>query len=251
MNIRSFPAITPPRPPRLRVRHSVLPLLVTSCAFSWLALVHPHSAVAKEPTIAKPGPFAAEIAAFEKWDRQNAVPKDPILFVGSSSIRLWQTADAFPDLPVINRGFGGSAIAHVNRYADRIVVKYKPRLIVFYAGDNDIASGKSPQRVFDDFKKFAELVDQKLPETRIIFLSIKPSPSRAKFWPKVQQANALIDEYIKTRPQLSYVDIATPMLGTDGKPRSELFRDDALHLNETGYELWSKVLGPKLSHDPG
>jgi lysophospholipase L1-like esterase len=247
MTVSSLPRFTPPRPPRLRVRHSFIPLLTILCAFSWLVSPDLHTASAKEPATTKPAPFASEIAAFEKWDRQNAVPKDAILFVGSSSIRLWQTAEAFPDLPVINRGFGGSVIAHVNRYADRIVVKYKPRVIVFYAGDNDIASGKSPQRVFDDFKQFVDLVSPKLPKTHIIFLSIKPSPSRAKFWPKVQQANALIKDFIKTNPQLEYIDIATPMLANDGKPRPELFLDDALHLNATGYEVWNKILGPKLA----
>src|SRR6476619_4722811 len=115
-----------------------------------------NSASAKESKPTGPARFESEIAAFEKWDHQNAVPRDCILFVGSSTIRLWQTADAFPDLPVINRGFGGSTVADVNYFADRIVFKYKPRTIVFYAGDNDIAGGRSPERVFGDFEKFAD-----------------------------------------------------------------------------------------------
>ncbi|MCC7084482.1 MAG: hypothetical protein IT427_05700, partial [Pirellulales bacterium] len=116
-------------------------------AFSWLTLLLSlaANAAAKEPN-KDSAPFANEIAAFEKWDHQNAVPREAILFVGSSTIRMWQTADAFPELPIINRGFGGSTIADVNRYADRIVFKYKPRTIVFYAGDNDIAAGRSPDR---------------------------------------------------------------------------------------------------------
>ena len=131
---------------------------------------------AKKPT--GPARFETEIAAFEKWDHQNAVPQNCILFVGSSTIRLWQTADAFPDLPVINRGFGGSTIPDVNHFADRIVFKYKPRTIVFYSGDNDIAAGRSPDKVFADFETFAKSVHERLPNTQLIYLAIKPSPLR-------------------------------------------------------------------------
>src|SRR3954451_16184291 len=158
-------------------------LFALFCAFSWLIN---SLALAKEstPAAAKkpPGParFENEIGAFEKWDHQNAVPKDCILFVGSSTIRLWQTADAFPDLPVINRGFGGSTIPDVNHFADRIVFKYKPRTLVFYAGDNDIAAGRSPDRVFADYETFAKSVHERLPGARLIYLAIKPSPLRWK-----------------------------------------------------------------------
>src|SRR5215212_9141915 len=123
-------------------------LFVLFCAFSWLTN---SAALAKEPSapstkkLTGPARFESEIAAFEKWDHQNTVPKDGILFVGSSTIRLWQTADAFPDLPVINRGFGGSTIPDVNHFADRIVFKYTPSTIVFYAGDNDIAASRAPE----------------------------------------------------------------------------------------------------------
>jgi lysophospholipase L1-like esterase len=227
----------------LTYEKAAIGIFVTFCAFSWLSVRDQQSSFARE---AKEPQFETEIVAFEKWDRQNAVPRDCILFVGSSSIRLWPTAESFPDLPVINRGFGGSTIADVNRYTDRIVLKYRPRAVVFYAGDNDIAGGSSPQQVFSDFKQFVDLIAPKLPETHIIFISIKPSPSRAKFWPKVQQANALIEAYIKTIPQLSYVDIATPMLGDDGKPRPSLFCDDELHLNDSGYAIWNKTLAPAI-----
>lgn len=201
------------------------------------------AADAREPKLA---PFESEIAAFEKWDRQNAIPRDPILFVGSSSIRLWQTAESFPDLPVINRGFGGSTIADVNRYADRIVFKYKPRVIVFYSGDNDIAGGKSPDRVFAEFQTFANSVRERLPETQLIALPIKPSIARWTMWLKMQKVNARFDELSEDNDRLTYIDTATPMLGDDGKPRKELFLDDGLHMNAKGYELWNKILGSKL-----
>jgi lysophospholipase L1-like esterase len=196
-----------------------------------------------------PARFEAEIRAFEAWDRQNSFPHTAVLFVGSSSIRMWQTAESFPDLPVINRGFGGSHASDVNHFAERIVLKYAPRMIVFYAGDNDIADGKLPQQVFDDFREFVALVRERLPETRIVYLPIKPSLARWPLWPKMQAANALAADFIRRDSQLNYVDTATPMLGANGEPRRELFLEDGLHMNAAGYRLWSEVLrGYLASH---
>jgi lysophospholipase L1-like esterase len=190
--------------------------------------------------------FAKEIDAFMDWDAKNAVPRDCILFVGSSSIRLWQTADAFPGLPVVNRGFGGSTIADVNFYSERIVAKYKPRMIVFYAGDNDIAGGKSPDAVFDDFKQFADFVHGRLKSSRLIYLSIKPSPLRWKFWPKAKEVNGRVKQLADESEQLEYVDLATPLLADDGEPNPNYYRPDRLHLNADGYKVWNKVLAPVL-----
>ena len=138
---------------------------------------------ANEPVQPDPNRFAGEISAFEQWDNKNSFPADAVLFVGSSTIRMWQTRASFPDLPVINRGFGGSHISDINFYFKRVVSPYKPKVIVFYAGDNDIASGKSAQQVLDDFRRFVEMVRNQLPRTPIIFISIKPSESRWNFWP--------------------------------------------------------------------
>jgi lysophospholipase L1-like esterase len=210
------------------------------------------AASARDPaaTPSKP-PFQSEIAAFEKWDRQNAFPKDPILFVGSSSIRLWQTAEAFPKAPVINRGFGGSTIADVNHHFDRVVAKYKPRVIILYAGDNDIAAGKSPQEVSDDFQEFVRRVSESSPRTPIYYISIKPSIARWKMWPKMKQANTMIENLASMNEQIKYVDVATPMLsqqpgGRDSPPSKELFLDDGLHLSAKGYELWIDALSPVI-----
>jgi lysophospholipase L1-like esterase len=239
----------PLRPLRLCVRRTAISFIVLFCAFSWPMFATSGPACAKEPTTdAAPARFESEIAAFEKWDRQNSVPRNPILFVGSSTIRLWPTADAFPGLPVINRGFGGSTIADVSYFADRIVFKYKPRLIVIYSGDNDIASGKSPETVFANFQHFITSVRRHLGDTPILYLSIKPSNARWKFWPKMQDVNARVKEIATTDNQLTYVDTAPSLLGPDGKPRAELFRDDGLHLNEKGYDAWNDVLAPHLKH---
>lgn len=229
-------------------------LFVLFCAVSWpthFSALAKEAAVQTVATAKKPtGParFESEIAAFEKWDHQNAVPQNCILFIGSSTIRLWQTADAFPELPVINRGFGGSTIADVNYFADRIVFKYKPRTIVFYAGDNDIAGGRSPDKVFGDYEIFAQSVHDRLPSTRLIYLAIKPSPLRAKFWPQSQTVNARIKELTKKNDHDLYVDTAPSILGLDGQPQKELFRDDGLHMNPKGYALWDKLLAPVLAN---
>jgi len=225
-------------------------LFVLFCIYSWpitpLALAkEATSPVTKKST--GPERFETEIAAFEKWDRQNAVPQNCILFVGSSSIRLWQTAEAFPDLPVVNRGFGGSTISDVNHFADRIVFKYKPTTIVIYAGDNDIAAGGSPDRVVADFETFAKSVHERLPNTQLIYLAIKPSPLRWKMWPQAQTVNERIQQLTKKNDHDVYVDSATPILGDDGQPRKELFRDDGLHMNLKGYAAWNKVLAPILA----
>jgi lysophospholipase L1-like esterase len=187
------------------------------------------------------------IREFEDWDRKNSYPSDAVLFVGSSSIRMWPTRECFAGLAVINRGFGGSQISDVNYYTTRIVLPYKPRVIVFYAGDNDIAAGKNAEQVFNDYKKFVQLVHQRLPNTRIIFVSIKPSGSRWSLWPVMSSANTMIKAFSEKNPRLFYFDGATPLLDSQGKPNLELFRSDQLHLNPKGYEIWTRLLRPVIN----
>jgi lysophospholipase L1-like esterase len=206
-------------------------------------------AVEKEAAAKKtegPARFENEIAAFDAYDHKNATPHDPILFVGSSTIRLWQTADAFPGLPIINRGFGGSTTEDVNHFADRIVFKYKPRLIVFYCGDNDLAAGRTPDRVFSDIESFITSVHDRLPETPIVYLSIKPSIARWKLWSQMQDVNGRVNELTSKYPLLTYIDTAPTLLGDDGQPQKSLLRDDGLHMNDGGYAKWNAVLSEKL-----
>ncbi len=167
------------------------------------------------------------------------------MFIGSSSIRLWKSlAEDFPAVSVINRGFGGSHIEDSVAFADRIIFRHKPRLIVMYAGDNDIESGKSPTVVLEDFKKFVSVVHHKLPRTRIAFIAIKPSPARWRLADKVREANRLIKDFTETDGRFDYIDVFTPMLGKDGQPRAELFVEDRLHMNEAGYVLWRSIVAP-------
>jgi len=213
-----------------------------------LILFSTMAAVSSAGQAADPDPnrFAEEIKAFEQWDAKNAVPAEPVLFVGSSSIRMWRTHESFPDLPVINRGFGGSHISDVLHFADRIVLPYEPNVIVFYAGDNDIAGKKSAERVLSDYRQFVRLVHAKLPRTRIIFITIKPSGSRWSLWPQMNKANDLIRTLSNRDDRLFVADLDAPILGDDGLPRDELFLKDRLHLNATGYAAWTKALRPVL-----
>jgi lysophospholipase L1-like esterase len=191
--------------------------------------------------------WEGDIRAFEQSDSAQKPPPKGILFVGSSSIRMWETlANDFPDLPVINRGFGGSELHDVVHYANRIVLPYRPRVVVVYAGDNDLANGRKPEQVASDFRRFARTVHRTLPRARIVFVSVKPSPSRWNLADKMRTTNALVRRYVKTDRRLAYADVFTPMLGADGRPRRELFRDDSLHMTPAGYELWTSVIRPYL-----
>ena len=191
--------------------------------------------------------FEPEIRALEAADRTNPPPKNAVLFIGSSSIRKWTTASAqFPEHKIINRGFGGSSLADSVAFADRILIPYHPKLILLYAGDNDIAGGQTPAEVLRAFQAFVAKVHKALPNTIIAFISIKPSPSREKFLEQDQEANGLIREFIGTDPRLIYLDVFTPMRTSDGHTRGELFVRDRLHLNEAGYELWAGIVGPVL-----
>jgi lysophospholipase L1-like esterase len=188
------------------------------------------------------------VEAFALADREQAPPPGGVLFVGSSSIRLWSDLERrFGDQPVIKRGFGGSRLSDCTRYLDRLVIPYKPRLVLVYAGDNDLAEGKSPQEVLKNFEKFVEEIQAKLPATRVAYISIKPSPARARFIPLAREANRLISQYVAAHGKdLHFIDVFTPMLDADGRPRVELFRADALHLNESGYALWKKIIAPHV-----
>lgn len=194
-----------------------------------------------------PQRFAGPIEEFEKQDEEDPPPQGGILFTGSSSIRAWDVAAAFPDHPTLNRGFGGSHISDVLHFMDRIALPYQPETIVFYAGDNDVAGGKSPRRVLDDYTTFVERIHERLPETRVLFIAIKPSRARWHLWPTMAEANRLVREHSDTDPRLEYVDIASPMLEDDSPPPEALFLDDGLHLSAEGYEIWRQVLEPMLA----
>jgi lysophospholipase L1-like esterase len=194
-----------------------------------------------------PARFKAEIDAFVQWDHKNAVPDHPILFVGSSTIRMWPTHDRFPALPVINRGFGGSQIPDVNEYVQETTLKYRADTIVFYAGDNDINAGRTPAQVLADYRTFVDRVLAAKADTRIIFIAIKPSLARWALWSKMQEANTLVERYSATNPHLRYLDLSPQMLGADGRPRPELLLQDGLHMTPAGYDIWTAAVATALA----
>ena len=198
-----------------------------------------------------PTRWEQRIAALEKKAEQNPPPKDCVVFVGSSSIVRWDLKKWFPDLPVINHGFGGSHLGDSVYYAERLVIPYRPATVVVYAGDNDLSGGKSPERVLSDYQKFVAKVQEKLPETKIIYIAIKPSIRRWALIDKVRKANALIAEAASKDSRLQYLDVDGPMLGEDGQPRKELFVQDGLHLSDEGYALWTKLLLAQLAQAQG
>ncbi|MEQ2007211.1 MAG: GDSL-type esterase/lipase family protein [Limisphaerales bacterium] len=185
--------------------------------------------------------------AFAGTDAKTPPGKGSIVFVGSSSIVRWKSlAQDFPEHKVVNRGFGGSEMFDSVNYFDRAVLPHQPRLIVLYAGGNDINAGKTPERVEADFKNFVALVKQKLPGTRIAYISVAGNPARWKQVDTVREANRRIEAITKSDPKLAFINVFAAMLGADDLPKPDIFVEDKLHMNEKGYAIWKEVVGPFL-----
>ncbi|MBF9253701.1 G-D-S-L family lipolytic protein [Pontibacter sp. 172403-2] len=193
-------------------------------------------------------PFWNEIQQFKQQDSLQMPPKNAILFVGSSSIRMWDNLQqAFPKYTVINRGFGGSTLLDLKRYLNDIVFPYQPKQIVIYSGENDIATDtvQAPE-VLERFKDVYQSIRKELPRVPLVFISIKPSPSRKQYNAIVQEANNLIRAYIRQQPNIKFADVYPRMLGSNNKPKPEIFLQDSLHMNNNGYRIWTKVITPYL-----
>lgn len=198
---------------------------------------------AKEPN---PERWKDSIARFEKDDESMPFPKGGIVFTGSSSIAGWKELPKyFPEHKVLNRGFGGTMLPDVNHYLERVVIKHEPKAVVLFCGGNDLASGRSPRQVFADFQTFCRSIHARLPETRIIYLSIHLPPGRVSQADKINEVNALIAAECKATQKLEFVNVHELMLGKDGQPNLELYRDK-LHPNPAAYEIWAERLRPVL-----
>ena len=198
------------------------------------------------------GRWERALRDFAAMDRLHPPRAGAVVFVGSSSVRLWQGLEGqFSGTVMLKRGFEGARLSDCIEHLEPLVVQYRPRLVVLYAGDNDLADGNPPREVLRRFVAFAERIQQRLPSARLAFISIKPSPARQELLQQARIANRLIASYVRGRPGLAYVDVFDAMLGSDGLPRRELFAPDGLHLNANGYALWRSALAPLVRRDPG
>ncbi len=219
----------------LRPARLLAPVLVFACALAVPVLS------------AAPEKWTAAIDKFTAADAVKAPAPGGIVFVGSSSIVKWTSlAEDFAGLPVINRGFGGSELADSVFYADRIVIPYRPKTVVLYAGENDANVGKSVASIHADFRAFVAKVHAALPETKIVYIGLKPSPSRWKHEAKFRELNALIAADCAKNPRLRFVDVWAAMLDAQGQPRPELFVKDMLHMNPAGYAIWKPLVAAAL-----
>jgi lysophospholipase L1-like esterase len=194
----------------------------------------------------KSAQWEREISAFAASDKTNPPVKGCIIFVGSSSIRRWNTLSAdFPGLPVVNRGVGGSQLADSVYFADRIINQYEPRQVVIYAGGNDIHAGKAPDVVYGDFVALATRIHERLPKARVAFIASAPNPSRWAEVEKVKRLNSLVANY-GHRHKIDFINVFPLMLGPDGQPKPDIYVADRLHMNPKGYAIWREAVGPYL-----
>jgi len=194
-------------------------------------------------------PYWKEIQLFKQEDKLHPPPHHAILFIGSSSFTKWKDVQSyFPQHRIINRGFGGSTLVDVIRYAGDIIYPYHPKQVVVYCGENDLAyvDTTTATTVLVRFKTLFAMVRQHVPHANIVFISIKPSPSRQALRAKVEAANALIKQFLATNANTAFVNVYNPMLNAAGYPRPELFLSDSLHMQPAGYAIWQKAIEPYL-----
>lgn len=205
---------------------------------------------AQQQTVKLPDParFDKEISAFEKADARRMPAPGQVLFTGSSSMKNWhkELASDFNGLQVLGRGFGGSNMVDLLHHMDKVVIKYKPRAVVVYEGDNDLKEGLSVDEILHNYQRFYKRLNSKLPGCRLYVLSIKPSPSRLKFWPQAIEANKKLKSWCESKPNAIWVDVATCLLNEEEKPRPDFFLSDHLHLNRKGYEAWRDAARPVI-----
>jgi lysophospholipase L1-like esterase len=195
---------------------------------------------------AKPSKWEGEVQKYEAAEKANPPPEGKVVFNGSSTIRLWKLEKSFPGWDVVNHGIGGSIIPENTELLDRLIFPLAPKVIVFYAGDNDIAKGHTPTQVLENWKAYVTAVRAKLPKVKIIYLAIKPSPSRWKLRPQGKSANMKIRAWSKTQKDVIFLNTVVSMLDGNGKPIDALFMPDKLHMNDKGYAAWTKLLKPLI-----
>jgi lysophospholipase L1-like esterase len=194
-------------------------------------------------------PYATDIRRFKFNDSINPPPQQAILFAGSSSFTMWtDVQDYFLGFTIINRGFGGSTLEDQIQYAEDVIFPYKPKQIVIYCGENDIAYSDTVtgEVVFGRFKTLFGMIREKLPETKITYISMKPSPSRWNMADRMKTGNLLIESFLKSQPNTSFINVWDDMLNVKGEPDPAIFLDDMLHMNADGYKIWRRRIEPML-----
>jgi lysophospholipase L1-like esterase len=206
--------------------------------------------VAGSPSPVPANPFESEITSLQAKLSQSPIASSPVVFYGSSSIRLWKSLQQdFSGYAVMNCGFGGSRLTDCVRYANRIVLPLKPSAIVIYAGDNDLAVGTPPEKVFKSFQQLFSIFRGYSPSIPIAFVSVKPSPARLMFLDNILKFNRLVEDFLKTQPETEYIDVCSDMLGQDRKPIRSLFVNDQIHLSPAGYQIMRREIGEFLSQE--
>jgi lysophospholipase L1-like esterase len=195
-------------------------------------------------------PFFNEIQKFRTADSITAPPANPILFVGSSSFRMWKDVkEYFPGYTILNRGFGGSGIPHLIQYADDVIFKYQPRQIVIYCGENDLGPNVSGEYIAGKFKELFQLIRSKMPDVPVAYISMKPSPRREKFIVAMKDGNKRIKKFLKKQKKTAYIDVFSAMRNADGTVKTDIFLEDNLHMNSKGYKIWQPLIQPHLIKD--
>lgn len=195
-------------------------------------------------------PFINEIQQFRKADSLSAPPANPILFVGSSSFRMWKDVkDYFPGYTIINRGFGGSGLPHLIQYAEDVIFKYNPRQIVIYCGENDLGPDVKGEYIAGKFRELFRLIRSRMPDVPVAYISMKPSPRREKFLDAMKDGNKRIKKFLRKQKHTAYIDVFSAMCNADGSLKTGLFLEDNLHMNSSGYKIWQPLILPHLIKD--
>lgn len=196
----------------------------------------------------EPARFEKEIRAFEIKDSLNAPRAHAVLFIGSSSIRRWDSLNTyFKGRYVVNRGFGGSHASDLLFYFKRIMAAWKsPRQIVIYEGDNDIAAGKNVDTVFKQLVSIAKLARTMFPSATLTFLAVKPCPARWKYRKEIEYLNDQLKAFALSEKMLQFVDVYSPVLNEYGRPTPAFFVADSVHMTAKGYQAWADKITPYL-----
>jgi lysophospholipase L1-like esterase len=217
------------------------------------------TAAGAQQSAAPPDParWAKDMQAFAEQDRIRKPPTSAVVFYGSSTMRRWNLAESFPGMETVNRGFGGAHMADLPHFVRQLVVPLRPRVVVMYAGGNDIERGAMPEDLVANFARTVRYIQVAWPETKIVVFGVKATPALAKEMAKIRETNQQLRAYAeRERPRLPntresgpivFLDVEKAILDAKGQPRKDLFLEDGVHLTPAGYTLYADMLRPHLN----